>query len=442
MSFGVFLGEISSLTRQEMAEFFYVLLILLMINREMKPMGKKVLIIIFSVSLIVSHYSVSYIYMFLILFAFFLLYSEKNTIIKAFLHNLRIRFNKFLENMKLLQYNNQVEKNHSKYGKTIAGISVVLFFVMAISWYMYVSSSAPFKTLVHIGDHIYSSMFTEFFNPESRGSDILRIFGLKEWPSFLHKISTNVFRATQFFIVVGVLRLLVGYDKRMKFSKEYTAMTFVNVILLFPCIVIPYFAGYLNMGRFYHIILIFLSPFCILGGETVFRAVFRLFKFISHFTFSIDNSLYKKILVLTILIPYFLFNTGFIYYVAGEPASFSLDQERMKVSNDDRIKRLFSLDRIDELDVFGAKWLSKTGNDEFRIYADRSAVLHVLTSYGMITTQNTISNTTKIHGDAYIFLMHYPTPETQNITDIIPHLEKRDKIYSSGGCKIYMHKNE
>ena len=58
-------------------------------------------------------------------------------------------------------------------------------------------------------------------------------------------------------------------------------MSIVSAIILLLCILLPHFSTQLNVERTYHITLSFLAPFCILGGDIVFKWISKLFKFAS-----------------------------------------------------------------------------------------------------------------------------------------------------------------
>lgn len=86
-------------------------------------------------------------------------------------------------------------------------------------------------------------------------------------------------------------------------------------------IILPYFAAFLNMSRIYHITLFFLAPFCILGGIATFRWLFRMLRL--H-RLQGDHTLLKLVVIL-VLVPYFLFTTGFVFQLTGAtPTSMPL----------------------------------------------------------------------------------------------------------------------
>ncbi len=78
----VFYTEMLSLVRQQIAEFFLILLISLMVNGNLSNSKRSFLCIIFSFSLVVSHYGLSYIYMFSLIFSGILLFISNNLWIK------------------------------------------------------------------------------------------------------------------------------------------------------------------------------------------------------------------------------------------------------------------------------------------------------------------------------------------------------------------------
>ncbi len=73
VSLFMFYTEMLQLARQQIAELFFVLLILLMIDKNMDKTKRAFLFIVFGVSLVVSHYALSYIYMFCLISAWLIL---------------------------------------------------------------------------------------------------------------------------------------------------------------------------------------------------------------------------------------------------------------------------------------------------------------------------------------------------------------------------------
>ena len=73
ITFFVFFTEMLQVARQEIAELFLVLIALLIINKDLDKIKKYILLIVFSFSLAVSHYGVSYLFMVMITLAWVIL---------------------------------------------------------------------------------------------------------------------------------------------------------------------------------------------------------------------------------------------------------------------------------------------------------------------------------------------------------------------------------
>jgi len=396
MANSVFFTEMLGLARQMIAELFYVLLFFVLLNKKMNPLSKWACFIIFSFALVVSHYSLSYVFLFFIFLAWLSLFLLKN--------------------------------------KTsgITASSVALFFIILFSWYIYVSRSGPFNVFVMVGNIVFRNFFSEFFNPGSRGEITLRGLGMESASSFGNLIGRIFAYATEFFIVVGFIALITK-RKKMNFDKEYIVISSLNMALLVMCIAAPYFASSLNMTRFYHIQLFFLAPFCILGSEIFFRFIKANLKTESCIA-----------LILIVLIPFFLFQAQLVYEVTGDDSwSIPLSKYRM-----DAIHYML-LGIIDEQDAFGAQWLSKNIDVwSTPIYADVKSKFYVMASYGKIDRDrvDTLSNNTEVVAGGIVYLgrinkngIMWGSTGWWNTTEISPLLSNMSKIYSNGGCEIYRH---
>jgi uncharacterized membrane protein len=423
-----------ALARQQIAELFLVLLILLMIDEDMDRMKRSFLFIVFGISLAVSHYGLSYIYMFCLISAWIILVLGENPAMQKLMVDFR---SKFGINEEELAAN---PKSLKMGDRAISSTFVILFITFTLVWYMYVSGSSAFNSIVYIGDHMASSIFTELLNPEAaQGLNII----LTKTISPLHSVAKYLHLTAQFFIGVGLITLLLK-RKEMKIEKEYEAFSLINLAVCFGGIALPYFASELNTSRLYQITLIFLAPFCVIGGITVFNVLTGVVR-ASWPSQHVESSL--QVLSVFFVI-FLLFNSGWVYEVAEDhPASISLSQESIKEYGDAKAKNSFYGVCLQEQEVFGTKWLSKNQDNHIPIYAD---YFSSLTSYGMISPKHKhlLLNTTKINDSAYIFLrygnvvyniseQHTTFLTTYNTTEISHLFEKRSFIYSNRGSKIY-----
>ena len=433
-----FLGFYSiSPGRQWIAELFLVLLITAMIDKDMNKIKQSFLFIVFGVSLVVSHYGTSYIYMFCLISAWLILASMNRPAMQRLGDDIHSKFSRTREKLALV--GNPISLKIEDI--TIHSTFVLLFITFALSWYMYVSSSSAFDTIVHIGDHIASSIYTDFLNPEA--VEGLQMMLAKPQPGLLHEVNRVINYLNQIFIIIGGIVLLLKY-RELKFERDYVAFSMINLAILFACISLPFFASSLNMDRVYHITLIFLAPFCVIGGITVLRLLSRIVK-VSWTNKSLRTSL--KVLSVYFVI-FMLYQTGFVYEVMeGHSGSISLSQGWIKEYGDTRDKAILYAAYYPDQDIFGVKWISKNRNNESQIHADEWHRDLVFWSYGMMPDEYVLTNTTKVKESSYIYL-GYPNVrygfmygsdwlQYWNITDISPLLDECGRIYSNGGAQVY-----
>lgn len=394
MAESTFFTELLGLGRQMVAELFFVLLLLVVLNKEMKPFKKTVCFMIFSCALIVSHYALAEIFLLFISLAWISLVAMKRS------------------------------------SRKITVSIVALFFILMFSWYIYTSNSAVFDSFVSFGNYVYDQL-NQFFNPESRGQTVLRGLGLESPPSIWNTFSRAFAYITEFFIAVGFVGLITRRTKAHR-DREHLMLTSIAIALLGALILVPGLANTMNITRFYHILLFFLAPLCVLGVEVLVKLVCKR-----------EKELMVSVLLLIVLVPYFLFQTGFVYEVTeSESWSVPLSKYRM-----DGYRLYRGNGYIEDLSVFGAQWMWK--NVDFQrapLYADLSSTYNVLTSYGYIYRGyvRILSNTTKVPIDGTVYLSPLNTVHRMvagksylyNLSEL-SFVDDMNKIYSNGGSEIY-----
>ena len=115
VSIFTFYGEMLALARQQIAELFLVLLILVMIDKDMNKKASAFLFLVFGISLVVSHYGLSYIYMFCLISAWLLLILAENPKMQKLMNNF---YSKFGRNKREKTVGNPISsnaKNRTKY---------------------------------------------------------------------------------------------------------------------------------------------------------------------------------------------------------------------------------------------------------------------------------------------------------------------------------------
>ncbi|XES78262.1 MAG: DUF2206 domain-containing protein [Candidatus Bathyarchaeia archaeon] len=404
--FGV---EFLSLDKQIVALLFLVLSCFVLLDSKMFFGKRRLLLIIFGAGMVVSHYSVTYIYL-VFLLSFYLL--------------LRMR---------------------RVFDRVLNGSMVLLLFVMTFSWYSL--TVAPLTTLSSIVTSVFSRFSTEaLLNPASRTSisatPILTVAGGINWALFL---------IVHAFIAFGVLVMLVR-PRRIPFNETYRSFLLVWVAILAFSVIIPNIAPALNLTRLYSISMIFLAPFFVLGGENLVDTGRYLLAKVRRTNFSkvTKNRQVVTILLSLVLIGYFLSQSGFINFATNAaPQSYSIDHNRMLNSEDLALQRGFYTVYNTRPDIFSAVWLSGQINQTTLIYADTVSRIHSLSSYGLIAFTQTqeLNNQTTLSPNNFIYLrqlnvnnglMVRGVSETYNTSDITPFLDQSNLVYSNGNGQIWL----
>jgi uncharacterized membrane protein len=311
---------------------------------------------------------------------------------------------------------------------------VVLFFVIMFLWYIYTSGSATFNSFVSFGQNVYSQL-GDFFNPASRGQTVLEGLGLTSAPSFWNVVSRDFAYITEALIVLGFVSIVVRRTD-IKFEREYLVFTLTAFVFLIAVIAVPGLANTLQITRFYHILLFLLAPLCVLGAEFLVKPIFKR-----------RTEIIALALLVIILVPYFLFQTGFIYEITRSQ-SYSLPLSGNRMGPVFLYEQFgYSSDR----DVYGACWLSEKVNTEnSTVYADIPSALNVLSSYGMVYRPDieVLSNVTTLSENAIVYLSEVNTvngvvvgSDLWNTTSLSHIFNSTDSVYSNGACQIYYNVN-
>jgi len=417
-----FFTEMLGLARQQIASFFLVLIVLLMVNKYITRTKRTLLLTIFLFSLAMSHYGLTYIVMFSLPLVFLLSLRMKN------------------------------QMHRTTYETVLATpVTISLFTVYAITWYTNFSSSSTFNTIVRLGHHIMNSL-NELFSPSAVGG--LEYLTMK-FP-LAQQISRLLYLAYNSFITIGIINLL----HRRKLDDEYKIFSVISLGWCLASIIVPYIAhGRASIGltRLYITMLFFLAPYCISGAMTIFSYFFTKIESLKKISKKVIENISLKTFAVSLTI-FLLLNSGFISEIITRdfrtnPAiSRKSIIENGSVSEKNTFYGLYPM----EQDVFSARWLSQNKREDSTIYADVRATYNVLTSYGMMGTPElnpnlrVLRNGTQVIGNAYIYMRYFNNvcraisgglaPDLWwNFTEVFsldPDI-MWNKIYSNGGSVIY-----
>lgn len=404
MSVWTFYTEMLALARQQIAELFLILvIILLIIKNNNSNLNIKFLTLVFSISIIISHYGISYWLMVSLIFVYIIL--------------MYLNFNQI-------------------------GFSYILLYIVYVfGWYIYVSGGVTFEQLVLLGNNILINL-EELANPKySEGVDIILKPRL-----FLDRVLVFLNVLSQFFISVGVISLIYRLSKgnnTPKFNGKYISFTITSFVWMIAGVVVSNLTyGGFGATRLYHIGLFILSPFFVIG----FRQVMGIFA----------TNVKTEAIISIFLLIFLLFNTGVIKEIAGYefssgPLSFAHDWEKSKdIVSKAKFYNWYTL----SCDVVGATWLGENRGN-LHIYADMFRC-RVLESYGHISGDDLIvllNKTRRYPSDFYIFLGTFNNNEKiitftepygrvlklWNISEPFPDLYvNKIRIYTNKNCSIYM----
>lgn len=421
MSINCFYTEMLQLARQEIAELFLVLLILVIINKNIIKSQRSLLIIIFCISLAVSHYGLSNIFMLCLIPAWIMLVLAENTKIRKLVNDSRLNLGRVSGEL-AVNPNNLMSEDRS-----IKSTFVLLFITFTLTWSIFVSDSSVFESIAHIGKRIMGSISTEFLDPDSAQG--LKMIIAERGTRLLGLISQFQNYLNQILIIIGGFVLLLK-SKAFKFEREYIAFAELNMGLCFAGVSVPFFASALNMTRLYQITLIFLAPICVIGGIAVMQGIIKLFGI--SWT---DRHMAISVKILSIYFAIFLaYQSGTVFGLAdgfyGNP---------LLVYNS-----TIDFPRFNDREVSGAMWWLRNTNANKTIFVDSyRGQLFV-----GIAAPARLADSEAYAPYVYLGMFNIMTGSTmrfylekanrmQSYSSYNSLIDNKSMIYSSGGALIY-----
>lgn len=356
ISIFTFYTVMPALARQQIAELFLVNMIILVTEEDMPRRALNILLVIFSASMVVSHYGLSYIFMFILIISWLI---AKN----------RLIVDRLWKNKKL-DYN-------------IIYASFILFFIIfTIVWFIYVGRSSIFNTGVMIGYNILAST-SDILSPTTSQAVSITIKEMQLFQSierYIHLISLLL-------IIIGVILTILN-NYRIKAGHEYMIFSVSGLAIAILGFVLPYFASALDSNRLYHITLFFLAPFCIIG-------LLSLIKLVDMAKIGAFNIIVKRPyhIISVFLIIFLLFNSAFIYQVFNEQkmGRFALDNtvNFMTLNNEE---------------LSSANWLKNHSDATKWIYADQGKAIILNWMIGKANDINSVEARGMGLNDSYVYL--------------------------------------
>lgn len=416
MAFYSFYVILSRNTRTGIAELFLALFILTMVDKNINSKTRSILLIVFALSIVVSHYGTAYVL--LIVF-----------ISTKILSGLIRKYKDFKINI-----NSNV---------------LYLLLVFTFIWYIYNSGGAPFETLIYFYQNIITQL-TELFNPEL---SYVAYASSRNWTVSIEIVRDLILFAS-ILIVIGVFTN--SFKRFVKNEKINIQDNFLMFSIVFLGIVLSSFlpTKSFNPARVYHLALCFLAPFVVLGFIDVCRGVANLFRSKHLKIFETDNIL--KIFSLFLVI-FFLFSSGFISEAVIKDSDYSpniiISKPRaLNINNDTQYIKSFYGTYLFDYEVASARWLYFTrevsikicmdwGSAGSGIFQDLMGPNDISHSYVYVRYKRDIPSQCYIYLNyinkvKHVSLVNLYPPEAKDTSDVFP-LNTSLKIYTNEGSEIY-----
>lgn len=377
--------------RQDISFIFFILMLLITFNTNIHPKTNKILFLIFGFSMIVAHYSTSYIALLMFIIAYilgrFFRMTENNMVLSKLYSRLSLTIN--LNTFKNKKYN-------------IRGNLIIVLLIFTFAWYsqssnisnglinfahnsilnigrifsdeVRVANSSPLdqfnlfyvqknqkttlidfikKTTTNYKQYnftLYPQNTYNNFSPSISHSKIIPLNINYNIASILYTIISINNKIIKIFIIIGCIYLFFVWIKKSESNIEYIFMVMGGFSILLLIMILPFASISYDLQRTYQQVLAVLSLPTILGGALMFR-------------FLKED---KKIIILSLFfILYFLNLTGFSVQIIGGSSgamtlnNYSLDYDQWYVHS---------------AEIKSAEWLTKQSNkDKSFIYADERA---------------------------------------------------------------------
>jgi uncharacterized membrane protein len=459
-----FMIDMPTLARQEISLFFFTLALLILFNEHISPILKEILFLIFGFSIVVSHYTTTYLTLAFFVFTYLTCFVLRKT-------ESKIYFFKIFKKSSL----RKKEKSNSR-TYYLRGTMVLLLVVFTLFWNAWLTQTSGDLvnvvrgTFENIGK-IFSGelrsertfildQFNIFYKPKDQ-EILLKKFaeevtlkyknsGLNLYPAEKYKeyelkvilpqklspkinsvITSKIYllmgvlkKSVYIFILVGTFCILFGLLKILTINIEYKIIVLGCVIALAGMSVLPIVTLEYPLERLYQQTLIVLSLPAILG-------CLMFFKFLKEKS--------RINLIIMIFLLYFLFSSGFIPQIIGD------QQPTIQLNN---FGSIYGSLYTHEEEVKSIKWLSDNYNEKYLIFTDRVERRKLLAFGGILYTGFSGILPSIIEQDAYVY-SNYANTTVEDTLELYEGTylhykfptnflnQNKNLIYNNGGSKIF-----
>ena len=478
MSFNTFYIELLSLSREMTAELFMVLLLLLIFDRKYK-INRIAIMLLFSMSLVVSHYSLTYFFiaaltsvtvmmaissltldkikikgnqtrimvlsfiaLFMILFTIIWYGSFSNGLgLKAIIDVLTYLKQDLFDVLNILLLQIGLVPNTVIYTALVIIMLILLSIILWILLRFLKKRKIRFqKTGQGVTKWVHDSVQSRIDYRIVAVSGIIVLIVLIFFTGPYKTWIVSVLRYLNFtsvvFTMAGLAMIFLSFH-RNKFQGEYLAFSVVGAVMLISGFMIPSFEGSFNITRIFEIAFMILSPLCVIGGAKILGSIYGL---VNRQEIVGDGPL--KIFSIFLLI-FLLFNTGFISVLVGQSIPMHLTGENTASDY---------YPRFNYPEAYGAQWLTEYRVNN-NIYADvygRFIFYRYTYNLNEIASNNGVSELSAYTStDSYIyarklnannsFLIGFTNRSDRNrvYMDLSEIVNPKNRIFDDGDSKVY-----
>lgn len=405
----------SILARSNMAILFFGMLIMVIFHDGIPKTAKKILFIVFSMSIVVSHYSTTYVLFFI--------------------------FVTTLIGLQIIKVITTTTKTtgfvcESEY---INVPSVFIFFTLLFVWYSQVTDVAFVYGVKFVEKSIIS--LHDLFVLDARSNQVMAMLGQVDSlrSLFVVKIIFITYWATIALIAIGIFDALLKFsskvsgfpryctsdDSSKKIDCEFFSISLVFCFAMAISLIIPNISVGYGIGRQYILANIVLSTFLILGSILIGKYI-----------------KIKAYWILTVvLILYFLSSSGALYQITGTPSALILNSEG----------RHYDMYYINDEDSYAAKWLGRHRREEITVHGDRVAAIWLSSqggipiSSGAVDAFSLVQRNQRLEGYMYLRSHNILRGKLMNavfddecIKDYDNVFYKKSKCYSNSGAEVWI----
>jgi len=421
--------------RTNTAILFFALAIMVFLSDGIDAVKKRMLFIVFIISCIVSHYSTTYIFFFMMLFCWFSIETLS-------------KFSK-----------------KTAFKKSVSLTMVLLFFGIIFFWYSQVTEAA-FNAGLNFVEQTFMNLHN-FFIMESRCGRTEAILGkgimYKQAPFKIEFVFTWL---TFALIGIGVISMLKRYKEmvaipgikhlkpdflKTKFPIEYLMLTLACAGMLVIMVALPFVSQGYDLQRLYSQMAIVLSVVFVLGGIVLSKYFFFLqkktdakrkscffgkaFFFKERFAGENASQVPAYFIILLVLIPYFFCVTGPMYWMFGVPREMTINSDGWQYGS------LY----IHDQEWYTGEWMGRYAEQNNLIYTDRYGGI-MLANHNISLRMASFIDIEHEKINGYIYLRYYNLINKKlqgasmmeyNLPDYSHLFAGKSKIYDTGGSEVW-----